>query len=204
MSVIKGGASAESWDSIYRDEESPGWNVGTVTPVLQELLPKLTERLEHDRKRKLFVPGCGFGHDAAWLSKQGFIVEASDFSQLAVGQAKSNYGSCDNLSINQADVFSETGVYDVVFEHTFFCAIPIELREQWVEKCLGLLKPNGYYFGVFHKVNLETPDGPPHSVNDEEIKTLFGKKFEFIRYEYSKHSLSSRMGVEKEFIFKKL
>ena len=117
-------------------------------PELQSILPQLKLN-----KRRILVPGCGYGHDAAYLAKQGHIVTAIDISEKAVTEAKRLYGHISNLDIHLADVFqldeTHREEYDVIFEHTCYCAISPTSRDKLIKVYKKYLSEKGHLLGIF-------------------------------------------------------
>ncbi|KAM7190713.1 S-adenosyl-L-methionine-dependent methyltransferase [Naviculisporaceae sp. PSN 640] len=114
---------------------------------------------------KALVPGCGRGHDVLLLSSLGFDAYGLDFSEKAIQEAKVNEKEFlnDNNNNNKAeqdkergtvtwlagDFFdaslleTQTGVdkFDLLFDYTFFCALPPSARPKWATRVSSLLKP---------------------------------------------------------------
>ena len=86
------------WSNKYKEITSPPWNLDSVHPELKTTLPQL--KLP---KSRVLVPGCGFGHDAAFLAEQGHIVTGIDFSEEAISKAKEQYGHIKNLTFEVND-----------------------------------------------------------------------------------------------------
>lgn len=101
------------WNGIYVGPEQP-WDLGEVTPVLPSVLPQL--KLS---KSRVLVLGCGSGHDAAYLARQGHSVTAVDFSEEALQRARGLYGSVEGLQFVARDAFALpeewTGRFDLIF-----------------------------------------------------------------------------------------
>lgn len=119
------------WTRIYR-EETPGWELGRESVIL----PSIMAQLKQPRSR-IIVLGCGSGHDAAFFARAGHIVTAVDFSAEAIARATAAYGAVKDLRFLQADVFQlpqeMRGQFDIVFEHTCFCAVSPERRNDLVQ-----------------------------------------------------------------------
>lgn len=134
------------WSQRYLDPESMGWDLGKPHPALVSALPQL--KLPQCR---ILVLGCGRAHDAAYLAEQGHFVTAVDFSSTAIEQAKQRYPESDRLKYVQSDAlkFGELnrGKFDVVFEHTCYCAIDPAQRNQLVRSWHQTLVEGGHLLG---------------------------------------------------------
>ena len=73
---------------------------------------------------------------------------------------------------------SNTSVFDGVWDRASLVAIDPSLREQYIDKIGELiLKPNGkYLLSTFLRPNNDTTSGPPFSLDETEIRRLFGAK----------------------------
>lgn len=161
----------EFWGERYSQDVMP-WDLKTYHPCIDWTIPRLKLF-----RSKILVPGCGRGHDAAKLSSLGHNVTGLDFSKGAVEKAKDLYG--DKLKFEEADFFKfseeHQEEYDIVFEHTLFCAISPEAREKLIKSWKKSLKPGGYLMGVFLVASKRT--GPPFGITEWELEQLLEKHF---------------------------
>lgn len=180
------------WSDIYSGEELP-WDLGRETPVLPQVLPQL--KLS---KSRVLVLGAGAGHDAAYFARQGHSVTAVDLSAEAVSRAKQAYGSVEGLEFVQADAFalpeSWNSRFDLVFEHTCYCAISPERRNELVKVWRRMLHAQGHLLGVFF-VN-EKRMGPPFGGSEWELRERFKKAFEFLFWTRWHASVERRKSME--------
>ena len=120
------GYSREDWQRHY-DENDLGWDLGEVAPPFVSLLESYTIT-----PGKTLVPGCGRGHEVIFLAENGFDVTGVDYSKGAVNHLNSVIQERQLSSqILHLDFFTldstHDGLYDLLIEHTFFCAIsPIQ------------------------------------------------------------------------------
>lgn len=182
----------EFWDEVYIKEEKPGWELGEPTPVLPQVLPQL--KLP---KMRVMVMGAGSGNDAAFFAQQGHIVTAVDMSAHAIEKAKEKYGhlpirwvQCDLFQLGQ----EFRGQYDLIFEHTCYCAITPSRRNELVRKWKELLAPEGNLLGVFFVMEKRT--GPPFGGSEWEVRERLKKDFDFLYWTRWKNSAGMRTGKE--------
>lgn len=184
------------WSERYIEQRTE-WDLNEPTPCLVWALKKF--KLP---KMRVAVLGCGRGHDAAYIASLGHKVTGFDFSSEAISEAQKIYGNIKDLSANLSwsceDIFNlnsnHYGQYDLVFDHTLFCAIDPEKRDQLLGAWHKLLAPQGQILGVFF--TMPKPDGPPYGATEEEILTRVTKKFRKDFWERSKVSTPKRMGKE--------
>ena len=166
------------WEDNYRRGETP-WEKGMPHPALVEFL-KATQ--VHG---SVLVPGCGTGHDVRALAATADEVVGLDIAPSAISQAKAQ-PAVGGERYQLGDLFalppSLRGAFDVVFEHTCFCAIDPSLREKYVAAVAGALKPGGHLLAVFYlDPGLEPGEsGPPHGVTREELNGFFSPRFTLI------------------------
>ena len=181
------------WNQIYQTETTPGWDLEAPSPVLKDVLPQIKLN-----KSRIAVLGCGSGQDAAYLAQQGHIVTGFDFSSEAIERAQSAFHHIHNLNFVHADVFTLPphffNQFDVVFEHTCYCAIPPEKRDDLVKVWKKLLTENGYLLGVFFA--WDHPKGPPYGSTEWEIRERLKRDFQFLYWTRWAHSHTWRQGLE--------
>ena len=181
------------WDQVYQEEAKPGWDLNQPSPVLVDMLPRL--KLP---KSRILVLGCGFGHDAAFFAQNGHLVTAVDFSPLAIEGAKQRYGHLTNIQWHTHDALNLPSqfhaAFDLVFEHTCYCAINPMMRQQLVKTWTRCLVPNGTLFGVFF--SMFKFQGPPFGTTEWEIRKRLIPSFQFLFWNRWRKSVPGRMGRE--------
>ena len=162
------------WDELYRRRETP-WEKGIPHPALVDFLEE-TGPL----RGKIFVPGCGSGHDVRALSTAENHVLGIDLAARAMAKAEAR-PKIGNEEYLLADLFELPAKFDHqfdwVFEHTCFCAIDPSQRKTYVEAIIRLLKPGGMLLAIFFINPDHDEDGPPYRVSTNELEGFFGKDF---------------------------
>jgi hypothetical protein len=92
------------------------------------------------------------------------------------------------------DFFEHQGQYDLIFEQTFFCALPPTMRENYVRKMHQLLSVNGKLVGLLFNKTFET--GPPFGGSQSEYNQLFKNNFEFLQMDLCYNSIKPRANSE--------
>lgn len=184
---------AAYWQAIY-EEGDTGWDKGEPAPPLVRAINELNLPVG----TRILVPGCGFGHEVFFLARQGFQVTAVDFAEGAINAIKAR---AENLPITalQRDLFSldqdHTASFDIVLEHTCFCAIPPEMRDAYAQVTRAVLVNGGRLLGLFYETDNDD-NGPPHKTTQADIERHFSEHFEIVRLERPNDSFENRQGYE--------
>ncbi len=199
------------WEQRYEDGNMP-WEKGYASPPLKEwietsafagtILPLRGEML---------VPGCGWGHDVRLLasvsSPEAHII-GMDLAKSAVRGARSrtpaedfpqvSYVLSDFLKPAEVEVHAPADRFDCVFEHTLFCAINPDRRDQYVESVKSFVKPGGLYVAVWYLNPGRDPGetGPPFGVSRQELETRFAGAFSLVDQLDPSRSYPGREGRE--------
>ena len=179
------------WNRIYQEEPRPGWDMDGPTPLIGELLAET----HLAAGARMAVPGCGFGHDAAELARQGFAVTAFDIAPLAIAGARARHG--DAVAWRLEDWFTTgEGSFEAVFDHTCFVAMEPARRAAYAEATHRALVPGGLWLGVaFH----DTGDrqGPPFAIARDAMADLIrASGFDLLLLRDARDSHSRRAGRE--------
>jgi thiopurine S-methyltransferase len=161
----------EFWNERYASGKTP-WDYGGVPPQLQHYLAA------RPNGGRALVPGCGSGHEIAAFHGAGYDVSAIDFAPAAVERAQANLGPVLGQRVFLGDFFTydfAAAPFDVVYERTFLCALPLDLREKYVARMAQLLRPGGVLVGLFYLG--EDIDGPPYALNAADEAKLFSPRF---------------------------
>lgn len=181
------------WSRIYKEEE-PRWELGEAHSGLKDVLAQL--KLPRSR---ILVLGCGSGHDAAFFAEAGHIVTGIDFSPEAIKQAENSYGHLSNLDLRCEDAFKLSQgfaqQFDIIFEHTFYCAIRPEKRNDLIKLWRKLLAPRGHILGFFFARDRRV--GPPYGGSEWELNRRL-KKLDFrpLYWNRWQQSIPRRQGKE--------
>ncbi len=180
------------WEERYRSGDMP-WEKGEGSPGLLDWL-----KSHPDVPRgSVLVPGCGTGHDARLWAHHGFKVTGCDLAPSAIrlcDERTRAAGLC--ASFHKGDFLGDEPFqqFDWVFEHTLFCAIQPEQRDDYVRAVLRWLKPDGYYLAVNYLIS--DTEGPPFGTTHEEIVERFSPHFELLE-EWVPRSYPNRAGLER-------
>ena len=189
------------WEAAYRRGDTP-WEKGKSHPTLIDFLAE-----NGPIAGEILVPGCGFGYDVRALSTSANHVVGIDLAQFAAARATSfpKVGSEEYLLANLFALPAEfDSKFDVVFEHTCFCAIEPEMRVKYIETIVRVLKPGGKMIAIFFLNPDHDEDGPPYGVLRSELDELFGAQFSFEKEWIPRRTYEGREQRELMRILRKL
>ncbi|NPV51324.1 MAG: methyltransferase domain-containing protein [Candidatus Methanofastidiosum sp.] len=140
--------------------------------------------------KNILIPGVGYGRNAQFFEKKGFIVEGIEISDQAIKIARNNSltfpiyeGSVLEMPFNDKKY---EGIYCFNVLHLF----RQEDRKEFIDKCYNQLNPGGIiFFTVFSeneqsygkgkKIEENTyetkPNRPVHYFTDEDLRNHFNK-----------------------------
>ncbi len=187
------------WQERYLNRQT-GWDLGGVTPPIAAYVDQLERK-----DLKILLPGAGRGYEAEYLYRKGFgdltVVDIAPYPLQAL--RKRLPAEFPDVRLVETDFFEfDQGPFDLVLEHTFFCALPPDHRQRYAQRMASLLKPAGKLAGLLFDFPL-TADGPPYGGSREEYLRLFDPYFEIRVLERANNSIPPRAGRELFFIFEK-
>lgn len=187
-----------NWQKKYLQKETP-WDKGEPAPGLVDWLKKSTL----DTKARILVPGCGCGHDANAWAQADFETTGLDLSTLALESARKRYEAQSGLAFFTSDFLTESPdqPFDLVFEHTLYCAIDPGRRDEYPNALNRWLKPGGHFLAI-HFVFPITEAGPPFGADLDEIINRFSPEFELLD-QWDPRNFEGRDGEEKMFLWRK-
>lgn len=195
------------WEQRYKEGTSH-WDIGKPAPAFK----KYFEPNTLPTQSFIAVLGCGKGHDAFFIAQNNKECEvyAFDFSESAINycnEVKEKL-KIENIYFHQVDIFTLlkeekwASYFDYVIEHTCFCAIDPERRNEYIGLIKYLLKPDGKLAGLFFMRPKEIK-GPPFGSTPDEIKEYFKKDFNEIEELHFEPCLHDNLQGEEWFgIFK--
>lgn len=151
----------------------------------------------------VFVPLCGKTPDLLWLAQQGYQVTGVELAEMAceaffeenklayqverLGSLKRYFNS--QIQIFAGDFFAltkkELSHVDAVYDRAALIALPEELRKRYVRHLIRLMPAKSQILLIVYEAN-NTVQGPPYSVSQKEVQTLFAAQFNIIELERTK------------------
>jgi hypothetical protein len=211
--------SLNYWEQRYQSGDMP-WEKGAPSPGLVDFLaahpnlPRGTVCVPgcgtgHDVREFARSGFDAFGFDIAPSAiqfceektkvaalKPGALASRRRVSQLQqlAGETPALPGGL-NASFQHSDFLHDEPPqkFDWLFEHTLFCAIKPQERDDYVRAALRWLKPDGQYLAVNYLI--PDADGPPFGTTRDELWRRFSPHFELVE-ELVPRSYPNRTGLE--------
>jgi len=186
-------SSPAYWQDRFATGDTP-WELHHPSTVLSEALGELKSFGVHVSGARVLSPGCGSGEDALELMRRGADVTAVDWSHEAVSRLSEKIVTLDDASrsrihVCEGDLFSVgPHGFDLVAEHTFFCAIDPSQRPTYAHTMAQVVKRGGYIVGNFfvlgeddfrdlHGASLSAQGGPPFAITARELREVLHPMF---------------------------
>lgn len=188
---------AAYWTNRYKHGKT-GWDIGEVSSPLKVYIDQL-----ENKNLKILIPGAGNAYEAEYLFNKGFKnVFIADISKEPLANFKERVPNFPEDHLIHSDFFDLDGLYDIILEQTFFCALPVQKRPQYAQKAHQLLKERGNLVGLLFNFEL-TEAGPPFGGSKKEYLTYFEPNFKIEIFEPCYNSIQPRQGNELFFKFRK-
>jgi SAM-dependent methyltransferase len=183
------------WDERFERGFTP-WERGGVPQDLQRFVAAA------ERPQVALIPGCGSGHDLAFLAAQGWDATAIDFSPAAVAMAREVAGQW-SARVVEADFFTFQPAQrlDLIYERAFLCAMPRVLWPQLAARWAQLLAPGGLLAGFFFFD--DAAKGPPFGISAEQLDALLSPYFECIEDAHVSDSIPVFAGKERWMVWRR-
>lgn len=148
---------------------------------------------------RVFVPLCGKSRDLIWLAAQGHRVLGVELSPIAVRDFFAEHAlapvvdrvgeferwSAGEIVLLCGDYFHLAAEHlsDVaaVYDRAALVALPAAMRARYASHLLGLLPAAAPMLLVTLEYRQAEMAGPPFSVDEAEVQTLFGGRYEIDR-----------------------
>ncbi|BAZ67137.1 thiopurine S-methyltransferase [Fischerella sp. NIES-4106] len=168
-----------NWNNLYQERqvETMPWYNPDLDVDLEQALTKL--KINSGTVLDL---GTGPGTQAIALAKKGFRATGTDISEAAITQAESKAKEEGlDITFRQDDIFHShlNQEFDFVFDRGCFHVFHPDLRQDYVRIVHNLIKPKGYLFLKCFS-HLETREEGPYRFTPEEIKKIFGDRFNVV------------------------
>ena len=189
------------WEQAWADGRTRFHRVD-VNDFLMKYAPTV-----FDAADKVLVPLCGKSIDLLWLCKQGHGVAGVELAKQPLDEFISEnklqgtwqdqrfQTQASRLSLYHQDFFHHEGKYEAIYDRACLVALPSELRKRMADKYSSVLNPNGKILLITLKH--DEGSGPPYSISDEEVDSLFSQNFKIDFLDRGPASEQRRVEVRK-------
>jgi len=170
---------ASSWSIRYAMSQTP-WDLGEAHT---ELVARLTSdpSLGLGTPGRVLVPGCGSGHDAEAFANHGWEVTALDFAPSARGLVEEKLGGHGTFVLGDLFEYRPDEPFDLVFDHTCFCAVDRDRRMAYGQAAARWVKPGGRLISVVFPMGKPVEHGgPPHAMSTDDLRVALGERFALV------------------------
>jgi cyclopropane fatty-acyl-phospholipid synthase-like methyltransferase len=191
-----------SWRDAW-DEGMTHWDIGQSPPILDDLANAGDLPLG-----SALVPGCGSGYDVLSMASPDRTVTGIDLSDKArerfetLREETGISPSHAEFVVGDFFTYDFHSAFDLIWDYTFLCALEPARRDDWVERCHELLKPNGELYTLLFPVkDIDKPvtddeEGPPYRLTPDYVSDLVSEHFEKLTLNPVENSTPSRQGKE--------
>lgn len=188
--------------NFWNERFSAGFTPWQLSAMPQRLTRWLAELGSELGAASVLVPGAGAGPELPAMRAAGLQVDGIDYAEAAVQAGRARLAPAHAHVLRQADFFDATAVrgpYRFIYERTFACALPPELRADWAWRVAQLIEPGGELLGYFYVMPEapERPRGPPFVYDRALLDALLSPYFTLVEDEPSPDALDVFGGHER-------
>lgn len=173
------------------------WERGDIAFHESEANPFLIEhfkKLNLPKDSRVFLPLCGKTRDVAWLLACGYRVVGAELSELAINELFkdlvlapeiSRIGelirySANNIDILVGDIFAVSvdylGPVSAIYDRAALVALPAGIRAHYTSHLINISDAAPQLL-ITYEYNQQLIDGPPFSVNEDEVKQHYDTRY---------------------------
>lgn len=179
------------WEEAWKNGQ-----IGFHQSAYNKHLVKYYDQFNLHKNDEILVPLCGKTLDMNFLLEKQLCVTGVELVEEAILEylrenkistvETKNFGiykiySKDMLSLYQGDfhLFHETGKkFKAIFDRASMIALPPAMREIHAKVLNELTEINGKIMLITLEYDQAKVDGPPHSIQETEVQSLFKRNFE--------------------------
>jgi len=173
------------------------WERGDIAFHESEVNPFLIEHFEKlnlPKDSRVFLPLCGKTRDVTWLLDCGYRVVCAELSELAINELFKDLGlapeinkvgdlnrySANNIDVLVGDIFAVSADYlgpvSAIYDRAALVALPAGTRVDYTSHLMSISDAAPQLL-ITYEYNQQLIDGPPFSVNEDEVKQHYGKRY---------------------------
>ncbi|MBM9577029.1 thiopurine S-methyltransferase [Leptospira sp. 201903070] len=182
-----------------------------ANPFLVEYSKKLNLR----EGSRVFVPLCGKTLDIHWLLSKGYRVAGAELSKIAIEQLFGELGvkpkvesfgeldrySAENIEVFTGDIFDLSngilGSVDAIYDRAALVALPEKMRDHYTAHLMEITGKSPQLL-VCYVYDQSLMDGPPFSIQEDEVRRHYSKDYELKLLESKKVAGGLKKSPAKE------
>jgi thiopurine S-methyltransferase len=179
----------EFWLARWSNQE-----IGFHQPQVNAWLKRCWPELEVPADSRVFVPLCGKSLDLSWLVEQGHSVIGVELAESAVRAFYQEAGqafrvqrerhllrySGGRVAIYCGDFMNLTALHllraAAVYDRAALIALPPRMRTQYADHLQRIVPDGCRMLLITLEYDQQQVAGPPHSVEEAEVRALFGSR----------------------------
>lgn len=180
----------EEWEELWRSGIPIGELFDKAKPY-PELVHQIADNTLPSGGAAL-VPGCGRGYEIEVLSRcerydsvtgidisQTCVQVATDFLTSITPTLPSNFHvQCVDFFDDAAELVGGKDGFSFVFDSSFLCALPVEMRPRWGERMKQIISHRGCLVTVMAPMDKSLDEGgPPFGVSIDLYRELLEPQF---------------------------
>jgi thiopurine S-methyltransferase len=166
-----------------------GFHLKGFNPLLERFWPQVAVA----EGGRVLVPFCGKSEDLRWLAERGHDVVGVDLSPIAAKAFAEEQAMelsetqeppftvfrGNGITFYAGDFLSLTpgvaGHFDLFYDRAAIIALPPAKRPAYAQHLQSFIAPGGKGLLISLEYDMSTAEGPPFSVPEHELQTLFSK-----------------------------
>jgi len=178
------------------------WENNLIGFHLDEVNPHLRAHwssLDVKPGSRVLVPLCGKSLDLVWLVEQGYEVVGVEISPIAIKDFfAENHLKAKRIANERCDIWQGEGItllcgdlfeltaqdighIDAVYDRASLIALPPAMRRRYVDSLDSLVSAGIPHLLITLDYDPQQMDGPPFAVSDDEVRELYGEKYQIHR-----------------------
>jgi SAM-dependent methyltransferase len=173
----RGRAGMKDWDLVYRQEQPPIWNIGTVQPALAEVIKE-----GGSVRGDVLDAGCGHAELSLELAALGYPVVGIDIAPtaLAAATAAAQERGLSNVTFVQDDITSLSGYdarFSTIFDSGMLHSLPPNQREPYLRSMYRAAAPGASFYIMALAVGAfpASEDLLPATFTEDQLRELVSK-----------------------------
>jgi SAM-dependent methyltransferase len=162
---LRGGRMSDYWEQRYKSEGEIWGSLPSIT------VARADNHFSAQSCSRILVPGCGYGRNANFFQKKGYLVTGVDISETAVAIARKMNPKVEYLTGSVFDIDFKDGSFDGLYAFNFLHFMMEKERRTFIQQHMNYLRSGGVaFFTVFSEEEKGFGSGKEVEKNTFEAK----------------------------------